>query len=156
MSLVFRRMTREDLPAVLEIERSSMPLPWSERAYLAELTARHSRPWVAEAEGRVAAVLVLWMVVDEAHIATLAVHPDFRRRGIASALLRFALDEAAEEGAVTALLEVRAGNESAKALYRRFGFEIVGKRAAYYKDNGEDALLMTLTSIREVVGKEIG
>ena len=143
MNLSIRRMTREDLPAVLEIERASMPLPWSERAYRAELEAPYSRPWVAEINKRVAGVLVLWKIVDEAHIATLAVHPDFRRRGIASALLRFALNEASKEGAVTALLEVRAGNAAAIALYRRFGFRVVGRRAAYYKDNGEDALLMT-------------
>lgn len=149
MNLSIRRMNPEDLPAVLEIERRSMTLPWSERAYRAELRAPYSRPWVAEAEGRLVGVLVLWKIADEAHIATLAVHPDFRRRGIAAEMLRFALDEAEKEGAATALLEVRAGNEAAQALYRRFGFQVVGVRKNYYEDNGEDAWLMTRRAEKE-------
>jgi ribosomal-protein-alanine N-acetyltransferase len=84
----------------------------------------------------------------QAHIATIAVHPDYRRQGIGKILLRFALDWAARNGAQRAMLEVRASNQSAQALYLQFGFEVVSRRPRYYKDNHEDALLMNLDSLK--------
>jgi ribosomal-protein-alanine N-acetyltransferase len=92
----------------------------------------------------VVGVIVVWLIVDEAHIATLAVHPELRRQGIAQKLLCVALKDAAEDGMLSALLEVRAGNKAAQDLYGKFGFEGVGRRPRYYQDNFEDALLMTL------------
>jgi ribosomal-protein-alanine N-acetyltransferase len=83
------------------------------------------------------------VIVDEAHIGSLAVHPDYRRLGIARALLVRSLAAAAGRGATQATLEVRRSNLAAQALYRRFGFEVVGMRPRYYRDNQEDALLMT-------------
>jgi ribosomal-protein-alanine N-acetyltransferase len=145
MSLVIRRMTVEDVPAAHEIDVSSFTLPWPERSFRFEVTDNPaSRCWVADLDGRVVGMLVLWMIVDEAHIASLAMHPGFRRRGIAKQLLVVALDKAYAEGARAALLEVRAGNEAARNMYQKFGFEEVGRRERYYKDNHEDAILMTL------------
>jgi [ribosomal protein S18]-alanine N-acetyltransferase len=103
-----------------------------------------ARCWAAEMDGRLVGMLVLWMIVDEAHIASLATHPEFRRQGIAKQLLVEALDNAYAEGARTAFLEVRASNEAARRMYQKFGFEEVGRRERYYKDNNEDAILMTL------------
>lgn len=145
MSLVVRKMTVEDVPAAHEIDVSSFTLPWPERSFRYEVTANPAaRCWVAELEGRVVGLLVLWMIVDEAHIASLATHPEFRRLGIAKKLLVKALENAYAEGARTALLEVRAGNETAREMYQKIGFEEVGRRERYYKDNNEDAILMTL------------
>jgi len=90
---------------------------------------------------------VLWMIVDDAHIATLATHPDFRRQGIAQQLLIHALQSAAGEGARNAFLEVRAGNPAARAMYQTYGFVEEGLRPRYYKDNGEDAILMSLAGL---------
>jgi ribosomal-protein-alanine N-acetyltransferase len=92
----------------------------------------------------VVAALVLWRVLDEAHIATIAVHPDFRRQGIGKILLQVGMQAAYVEGARIYHLEVRAGNLAAQKMYVDFGYEIAGCRPKYYKDNGEDALLMTL------------
>ncbi len=144
MKINVRRMQTADVPSVVRIDRMSMAVPWPARVYTREVTTAHTRAWVAEAEAEVVGMLVLWMIVDEAHIATVAVHPQYRRRGVSEALVRTALQEAANEGAVTALLEVRAGNTAAQNLYRKIGFEVVGRRRGYYKDNGEDAILMTL------------
>ena len=145
MSLVIRRMTVEDVPAAHAIDVSSFTLPWPERSFRFEVTDNPaSRCWVAELEGRIVGMLVLWLIVDEAHIATLATHPEYRQQGIAKNLLLTALDYAHTEGAQTAFLEVRAGNLAARSMYRRFGFEEVGLRERYYKDNNEDAILMTL------------
>jgi [ribosomal protein S18]-alanine N-acetyltransferase len=143
-----RRMRLEDVPAVHEIDMLSFSLPWSERSFRYEVTQNPvSRDWVAEAGGRIAAMLVLWLVVDEAHIATIAVHPDFRRQGIGEQILLSALHSAKDEGAQRAFLEVRAGNTAAQAMYKKHGFVIAGVRPRYYKDNNEDAFLMDLENL---------
>jgi ribosomal-protein-alanine N-acetyltransferase len=148
MSLIIRGMTIEDVPAAHEIDQSSFTLPWPERSLRFEVSNNPvARCWVAELDGRVVGMLVLWMIVDEAHIATLAIHPELRRQGIAEQLLITALEKASEEGAQSALLEVRAGNEAAQALYHKFDFEVVGRRKRYYKDDDEDAILMTLSHL---------
>jgi ribosomal-protein-alanine N-acetyltransferase len=145
MSLIIRRMTVEDVQIAHEIDTSSFTLPWPERSFRYEVTDNPaSRCWAADLDGHVVGILILWMIIDEAHIATLATHPDHRRQGIAEQLLVTALNKAYEEGARSALLEVRAGNVAAQALYYKYGFEAVGSRKRYYKDNNEDAILMTL------------
>lgn len=145
MNLIIRRMTVADVPAAHAIDVSSFTLPWPERSFRFEVTDNPaSRCWVADLNGQLVGMVVLWLIVDEAHIATLATHPDFRRQGIAKELLVTSLDHAYKEGARTAFLEVRVGNEAARRMYRQFGFEEVGLRERYYKDNNEDAILMTL------------
>jgi [ribosomal protein S18]-alanine N-acetyltransferase len=138
-----RPMTAADLQAVTELDSFSFKTPWPPGAFETELANAGARCWVAEAGGQVAAVLVLWRVLDEAHIATLAVHPEFRRRGIGSQLLQAGMDAAYAEGARIYHLEVRSGNALAQELYQGFSFEVVGRRPKYYKDTGEDAVLMT-------------
>jgi len=151
MSLIVRKMTVEDVPTAHEIDRLSFTLPWPERSLRFEVTDNPSaRCWVAELDGRLVGMLVLWMIIDETHIATVATHPGFRRQGIAQQLLVTALEQAYTEGALSALLEVRAENEAAQAMYHKFGFEVVGRRERYYKDNNEDAILMTLKRLSVV------
>jgi [ribosomal protein S18]-alanine N-acetyltransferase len=87
---------------------------------------------------------VIWLILDEAHVGTMAVHPDYRQRHIGQRILAEALAHARLCGATQALLEVRKTNIAAQKLYLSFGFEVVGLRRRYYEDNGEDALLMTL------------
>ena len=148
MSLIIRKMTVEDVPAAHELDTLSFTLPWPERSLHYEVAGNPAaRCWAAELGGRLVGMLVLWMIVDEAHIATIATHPDFRQQGIAKRLLVEALESAYNEGAQTALLEVRAGNQVALKMYVRFGFEEVGRRERYYKDNNEDAILMTLSRL---------
>lgn len=145
-----RPMQEADLEQVHEIDRRSFSLPWPPRSFHFELIENKvSLTWTAEVEladgsRRVAGMIVVWLIEDEAHIATIAVHHDFRRQGIGRELLRVALQESIAKGAVTATLEVRAGNEAAQALYRDFGFDVVGSRPNYYRDNSEDALLMSI------------
>jgi ribosomal-protein-alanine N-acetyltransferase len=89
------------------------------------------------------------MMVDEAHIITIASHREWRQRGVGELLLASLIDQAAEQGAHIVTLEVRVSNETAQALYRKYGMAVMGKRKRYYSDNGEDALIMstpTLTS----------
>ncbi len=146
--MIVRRMILDDAPQVVEIDRASFNLPWSERAFRYEIEENTAaRCWVVEVDQRVAAMLVLWMILDEAHIATIATHLAYRRQGLARKILMDALKAAREEGARTALLEVRASNAVARKIYRHLGFIEVGRRPKYYRDNGEDAVLMTLESL---------
>ncbi len=138
-----RKMELADLPAVSELDELSFSQPWPAEAFTLEFANPNSRCWVVEVDERVAAALVLWRVLDEAHIATIAVHPDFRRQGLGKALLTTGMEAAYAEGARIYHLEVRAGNLAALEMYAAFGYEVVGRRPRYYQDNGEDALLMT-------------
>ncbi len=151
--LLIRPMQLDDIAQVHAIDKLSFSLPWSERSFRFELTENESASaWVAETglpdESRsVVGMIVIWLVVDEAHIGTIAVHPDFRGRGIGRRLLAASLLEMGKKGALQAFLEVRRSNLPAQALYRRFGFVVVGIRPRYYRDNNEDALLMTLKQL---------
>lgn len=154
MKIAIRPMVLDDLPAVLTIDRLSFPTPWSERSYRFELERNPtSRLFVAESTGDEEPTIVgfvgYWLIVDEVHISTIAVHPDFRRMGIGEKMLINALEQAIRSGAALATLEVRVTNQAAVDLYHKYGFQIVGRRSRYYRDNNEDALLMTLTNLRE-------
>ena len=143
-----RRMKLEDVPEVVEIDRSSFALPWTERSFKYEVQENQAaRCWVTIVDERVASMLVLWIIVDEAHIATIATHPHFRRRGFAKRMLVKSLVAAREEGAKKALLEVRARHVVAQKIYCDIGFVDVGRRPMYYRDNGEDAVLMTMENL---------
>lgn len=153
LSIAFRPMTLNDVSRVHEIDRLSFSLPWSERSFRFELTENdNSVAWVAETvlpDGQITVVgmVVAWVILDEAHIATIAVHPDFRGLGIGQKLLAKILLTTYQRGGRLAYLEVRRSNALALKMYLKFGFEIVGERPRYYQDNNEDALLMTLNQI---------
>ena len=146
MNVRIRRMTVEDVPFVAQLDRLSFSLPWPEHAFYYEVKDNSAaRCFVAETEDRkVIGMVVSWVILDELHIASLAVHPDYRRQGIGERILTEALQDGHQAGTRHALLEVRAGNGAAQNLYRKFGFHVAGRRPRYYKDNGEDAILMTL------------
>ena len=149
MSYIIRKMTLDDLEQVVAIDQASFSLPWPERSFRFELTDNPaSRYWVADLDEHVVGMLVAWLIVDEIHIATIATHPDFRKQGIGKNLLLHTLKSAKEEGAVTSFLEVRESNLDALEMYRKFGFVESGRREGYYKDNGEDAILMTLEKLK--------
>lgn len=151
MSLSFRGMVLEDIPAIHKIDTLSFSLPWPERSFHHEIMDNPvARGWVAQLNGQIVAMLVLWLIEDEVHIATIATHPIYRRRGIGEKLLIHALISARDEGAKRAFLEVRAGNVSAQSLYNKYGFIVDGIRPRYYKDNNEDAILMSLEDIRNI------
>ena len=145
-----RSMRADDIPQVAALDHLSFADPWPQGSFEYELKAsNYSLCLVAEdpdaAEGQsIVAVLVIWLIVDEAHIATIAVHPDHRHRGIGRRLLAEGLLQAAERGAVKSLLEVRSGNAEALHLYYGFGFKAVGLRPNYYPTEQEDALLLDL------------
>jgi [ribosomal protein S18]-alanine N-acetyltransferase len=147
VKLTIEPMRVEDLAEVQRIELASFSTPWPENAYRSELmTNRLASYLVARAGGRIVAYGGMWLMVDEAHITTFAVHPAWRRQRIGERLLLAFLDLARDRRAREATLEVRLSNLAARRLYEKYGFRPVGLRPRYYSDNNEDALIMTTES----------
>jgi [ribosomal protein S18]-alanine N-acetyltransferase len=137
-------MRLEDLDEVQRIEEASFTTPWPPNAYRSELmTNRLASYLVARVDGRIVGYGGMWLMVDEAHITTFAVHPGWRRQRIGERLLLAFLDLARDRHAREATLEVRLSNLGARRLYEKYGFRPVGLRPRYYSDNNEDALIMT-------------
>jgi ribosomal-protein-alanine N-acetyltransferase len=143
-------MTVADLPAIQLIERASFTTPWPSHAYRQELEAnRLAQYLVGTIGGEIVAYGGIWLMVDEAHVTTFAVHPRYRRRRIGERLLLSLLDLALDRHAREATLEVRLSNLAARRLYEKYGFRPVGIRPRYYSDNQEDALIMTTEPLAE-------
>ena len=145
--IVLRTLTREDLPAVLEIERRSFGQPWSRAFFEKELSTPFARLVAAVDEGAprpcLAGYTCRWRVTDEVHLLNVAVHPEYRGTGIGRRLVEAVLEEARAGAARVVFLEVRAGNVVARRLYRRLGFRDIGVRRGYYGP-GQDAIVMEL------------
>jgi [ribosomal protein S18]-alanine N-acetyltransferase len=134
----------DDIDAILAIEEASFTNPWTRAMYLAELENTNvSYCFLAKAShGAVVGFCSFWRVLDELHINNLAVAPEHRRCGVASALLTHVLRHGAALGAKRATLEVRRSNQEARALYERFGFAVAAVRRGYYTCPAEDALVL--------------
>lgn len=146
--MLIRTMQESDISRVAEIERYCFSTPWTEAMLLEELSAERSFYCVAETDGMIVGYMGFYRVADEGNITNIAVLPDYRRRGIARALLSTFIELAEKEELAFLTLEVRKSNEAAIRLYESFGFERVGVRPRYY-DNAEDAVLMTRYFNRE-------
>jgi [ribosomal protein S18]-alanine N-acetyltransferase len=171
-------MTPDDLDEIMPLERQCFADPWTRRMYLSDLTTNEAATYLVVRRGdagtrgrgegqavenvlavspslHVAASPVLaygglWLLLDEAHIATVASHPDWRGCGLGQWLMLELLDAAMARGAATSTLEVRAGNLPARRLYAKLGYEVAGVRKRYYRD-GEDGLIMTTPPLAEPV-----
>ena len=149
-------MQPADIPQVLAIDRVSYAMTWPSRAYDHELKQNDlahyfvvrfagSQPG-GQIDGALAPVAGLggfWLLAGEAHITTIAIHPDWRRLGLGEWMLVRLLEEGRSLKANVATLEVRPSNRRARALYQKYDFREVGRRLGYYSDNGEDALILT-------------
>ncbi len=153
----YRPMTVEDIPQVHQLDQRSFSLPWPERSFLYEITQNtNAITLVAEAvyengQRLIVGMIVVWLIVDEIHIGTVAVEAGFRRMGVGRQLVARTLLAGAARGGSMAFLEVRRSNLGAQALYQQMGFEMAGERRRYYHDNQEDALLMTLNRLNQAI-----
>ena len=149
--LVIAPASLEDLDAIVRIEQASFSAPWTRKMIQAELIGN---PFATFLVGRhpagtsIVGYVCYWLVFEELRVMTLAVDPPVRRRGIAMALVRYALQDGQNRGAKRAVLEVRASNVSAQNLYARFGFRQVAVRERYYTNPIEDAMIMELEPIQ--------
>ncbi len=132
-----------DLDEVLAIEHLSFTTPWSRAAYHRELvTNGYAAYLVGRLDGRVVCYGGMWVILDEAHVTNIAVHPDFRNSGVGRLMMRALERKALELGAYRMTLEVRASNFPARHLYESLGFRGTGVRRNYYSDTHEDAIVM--------------
>jgi len=143
VTMRLRRLELADLDAIERIERASYPTPWSRSMFATELAKPSSLSLGAiDDTDSLVGYLVLSRYVDAWHVMNVAVAPEWRRRGVATALLRRLLHETRHDAQRGYTLEVRVSNVGAIALYERFGFKSKGVRRGYYTDNREDALIM--------------
>lgn len=174
--VILRYMKFDDIDQVVELDHLSFTNPWPARAYRYELTdqsrskmfvleqggvtrqSNGTRPqyWLRWITGRsvvTGAPLVgycgYWKVVDEAHISTIAVHPDWRGKKLGELMVWSMIRQAIRDEAAKITLEVRISNSVAQSLYRKYGFVVAGRRKRYYRDNNEDAYTMALMSLHE-------
>ncbi len=144
-----RSMTVADIPAVLTVDKLSFPSPATEQLFRNELIDNNLAHYqvlvrAAKTDEEIIGFAGFWNIADEIHVSTIAVHPDERGRGRGEWLLLNLLLEACRMSPLLVTLEVRHGNTTAQALYRKYRFEEVGLRRRYYRDTGEDAILMTV------------
>ena len=140
--MIFRPMLEVDLDQVVEIEKASMPSPWSKELFEEELHRTVAYYFVMEEDNQVAGYMGYWEAPEEAHIINLAVAPSFRKRGVGQRMVEQCMAFAAKRGAKLATLEVRESNAAAKRLYEKCGFRFIAIRKKYYSDNQEDAHIM--------------
>ncbi|RNB55719.1 ribosomal-protein-alanine N-acetyltransferase [Brevibacillus gelatini] len=146
IELEYRFMTMQDVGAVAELERLSFSTPWPHEAFVNELTKNpNARYVVAVHQNRIVAYCGMWIVLDEAHITNVAVHPLFRGKKIGLGLMIKMMGVAKMLGAKSMTLEVRPSNTVARNLYTKLGFREHGVRKRYYSDNNEDAIIMWVT-----------
>jgi ribosomal-protein-alanine N-acetyltransferase len=136
-------MNLEDVAGVHLIETQSFSVPWSENAFIEEMTTNMLAIYhVAVLDGGIVGYAGMWEVIDELHITNIAVEKAFRGRGIGNALMKYIIEYGYTKGFHAMTLEVRRGNLSAISLYEKYDFEVLGVRKEYYTDNHEDALVM--------------
>lgn len=137
-------MKTADLPEVSAIETASFTMPWSQSLFMSELHNPLSVSKVAKASGKIVGYICVRQVLDEGHVLTLAVHPEFRRGGIASTLISYILDVLKANACKRVFIEVRVSNEKARKLYEQFDFRAISIRKNYYIMPLEDAVIMVL------------
>ncbi|MFH0801313.1 MAG: ribosomal protein S18-alanine N-acetyltransferase [bacterium] len=152
--ILVRHMQEEDLQAVQDIEEASFTCSWPANSFLNEIRDNQVACYlVAQCEGIILGYCGAWIIIDEGHITTMAVHPDYRGKKIGKLLMWHMMDECLKRGVRWSTLEVRKNGDVAQKLYLSFGFSVVGERKEYYQ-NGDDALIMSVGNIRDTSFKK--
>ncbi len=142
--VIVRTMQAADIPAVMDVEHAAFDRGWAATSFQRELADnRMARYVVLEVDATIVGFGGVWLMVDEAHVVTVAVRPDYRRHGFGRLLVHGLVQLAGCCGMLAATLECRVSNAAARALYSQYGFYEVGNRPRYYQDNQEDAVIMT-------------
>lgn len=145
--IVIEIMKSDDINDVMEVEKKSFVIPWSKESFIQEIENNEVALYlVAKVDNKAVGYIGVWRILNEGHITNVAVHPDYRGRGIGSALVEELLSLCTKEGIDAFTLEVRESNLVAQHIYKQFGFEKSGVRKKYYADNNEDAVIMWKTN----------
>ncbi len=143
----FREMKPEDAAAVEQVEKACFAIPWSRESFWQEAANEQTFYLLALEEERVIGYAGAWLVAGEAQVTNVAVHPEFRGRGVATSLMAELIRVVKARGVTAMTLEVRPSNAAALAVYAKFGLKSVGLRKGYYQDNGEDAMILWNTKL---------
>jgi ribosomal-protein-alanine N-acetyltransferase len=150
--LAIEPMGDADVREVLRIEAQSFSTAWPANAFYQELHENKlAHYFVGRLDGHVVAYGGIWVILEDSHITTIAVHPKTRGRKYGEILLLHLIDEAMERGASWMTLEVRESNDVAQSLYRKYGFTNVSTRKGYYSDNNENALVMWAGNLKSEI-----
>ena len=141
--MLIEQMTENHIKDISEVENLSMKSPWSEKMFIEEINSKFAMYRVAVSDNKAIAYMGMHCVCGEGHITNIAVHPDYRRKSVATTLINHFIDYAKENKFEFVTLEVRESNTPAIECYKKLGFQEVGVRKKYY-EHKEDALLMTL------------
>lgn len=148
-------MTIDDVEFVAELDKVCFPTPWSVSAYITETHNPAGFYIVAREDDKIVGFAGEWLVMDEAHITTIGVDPQYRRKKIGESMLICLLDEATKRGARRVSLEVRRYNNAAQTLYKKYMFEYAAIRKGYYSNNNEDAIVMWINDMQSPEFKEL-
>ncbi len=142
--VTIRKMKVADIEQVMIVEHATFAVPWTADTFMNEVNGEnpYAHYLVIEQDGAIFGYCGLWLIIDEAHVTNIAIHPEYRGNKYGEQLFRRSFEEAIEMGAIQLSLEVRVSNTPAQHLYRKFGLVPGGVRKNYYTDNGEDALVM--------------
>lgn len=140
--LTYARLAEEHLEAIMEIEQEAYPEPWTLGMFKDEISGDRSFFWTAFLDGEIIGYAGYWLVLDEAHVTSLTVTKAQRGQGFGYEQLHHLMDNIARSSVQGVTLEVRETNEAARHIYEKEGFEVVGKRKAYYSKTQEDAIIM--------------
>ena len=143
MNLIYTELSEEFIDGITELDRLCFTIPWSRNLFVSELHSKNAFYLIAKCNSDVVGYCGINYVCGEGRITNIAVHPEYRNKGIASALLEKMINFAESKSLEFITLEVRESNINAIKLYEKYGFQKVGERKNYYSDNHETALLMT-------------
>ena len=151
-TLEIASMRVADIPDVLRVESMCFSTPWPRNAFHNELTENKlAHYYVGRFDDEIVAYGGLWVILEDAHITTVAVHPSHQGHQFGERILVRLLEESVERGACWVTLEVRESNSAAQALYKKYGFTVVNTRRGYYSDNDENALVMWAGNLKGAV-----
>lgn len=153
MNPVIRKAEEKDVPSIAMLEQRCFHTPWPEEFIYEDLVVSKNHYLILEQDGRPAGYAGMWIILDEAHLNNICIHPDYQGGGKGNLLLRALIQDAIRMGAGSMTLEVRVSNAPAIALYQKNGFQSAGIRRKYYQDNGEDAMIMWNTDLKAFMGE---
>lgn len=142
MDVTLSFMESKDIEQVVEVSNLSLKETWNKDSFTKEITNPMAKYLVAQADNKIIGFAGLWVICDEGHITNIAVHPQYRGNGIGSKLVESLINNSNSWYINSLTLEVRATNEIAQNLYKKYGFKEEGIRKNYYSDNKEDAIIM--------------
>lgn len=142
-TLTIRKMKTSDIDGVLEVERASFTSPWTKEVFFQEIVKnKHAHYFVSIVNGDIIGYAGLWIVLSDAQVTNIAIHPNFRGNKFGEKLFHYIFHYAIKQGVQRLSLEVRTSNIAAQRMYRKFGLVPGGIRKGYYTDNKEDAIIM--------------